>query len=113
VVNRVAHGAVRAGWGLVLLSRPRPLLTRAGHPDCGSGPVAVPGGRGARHVGQALIVVATGRRDVRLLGVAADLLHAASGVALAVASPRWRRVGVVEAVLATGFAVAGRPSVEE
>lgn len=61
---------------------------------------------GARHVLQAGVELAAWPRW-RRLGATADLLHAASGVGLAAVDPRWRRVALADAALATSWAVVG------
>lgn len=103
----MTHGAVRVGWGMLLLGAPRRVLARVGHPDADGAPVAVARVLGARHVGQGLVTMATGRRDVLLLGTTADVLHACTAVALAAASPAWRRVGMLDTAVAAGFAATG------
>jgi hypothetical protein len=99
--------AVRAGWGVILLTWPEQLL-RAG----GGGPVpplAVAAVRvlGARHLLQAgaSAVLATGA--VAGLGALVDMAHAGSCVALAAGSSRWRRVALADALIEAGFAASG------
>lgn len=62
---------------------------------------------GARHLAQALPCAVWPRRGVLQAGVAVDGLHAASMVALAVASPRWRRAALAETCLAVIFTALG------
>jgi len=119
-----AFGAARLAWGLTLLTAPDRCIELAGGPGDGGGPgaggpgagggAAEPGADarriarvlGGRHVLQAGVELAAWPRW-RRLGATADLLHAASGVGLAAVDPRWRRVALIDAALATSWAVVG------
>jgi hypothetical protein len=61
---------------------------------------------GARHGLQGTVEILTGPRW-RKSGAAVDLAHAATGIALAAADPRWRRVALSDAVVASTFAGVG------
>ena len=62
---------------------------------------------GIRQVGQALVTGTQPSAAVLLLGAEVDAAHAASMVALALCSRRWRRAAVVDAMIASLFALAG------
>ena len=62
---------------------------------------------GARQVGQALVTGAQPSAAVLLLGAEVDAAHAASMVALALCSRRWRRAAFADAMIASLFALAG------
>ncbi|GGK81242.1 hypothetical protein [Mangrovihabitans endophyticus] len=99
--------AFRAGWGLVLLCAPRRVLACGGHPAPAAPARAVARILGTRHLIQAGLTALAPTRPVVALGAVADVLHAATGVALAVTSPRWRAVAVADTALAAGFAAWG------
>lgn len=71
-----------------------------------SDPIARRGVRvaGVRHVGQAALSLAV--PELRILGVAVDALHAASMLAVAGVSRRFRRPALWQAALATALLVA-------
>jgi hypothetical protein len=101
-------GALRLAWGTALLGAPLRCISLvpgapAGVPDDA---VTVARVLGGRHVLQGLAEIAAWP-SLRRLGAAADILHAATGVALAATDRRWRSVARADAALATGFAVAG------
>ena len=62
---------------------------------------------GIRQVSQALVMGAQPSAAVLLLGAEVDAAHAASMVALALFSRRWRRAALADAVIASLFALAG------
>jgi hypothetical protein len=62
---------------------------------------------GIRQVGQALVTRTQPSAAVLLLGAEVDAAHAASMVALALSSRRWRRAALAEAMIASLFALAG------
>lgn len=98
---------VRAAWGTVLLAAPD-LIVGRGHSRC-TGTVArrtvqVLGGR---QVIQSALTAWRPTTAVLTVGAAADVLHAASMVALAVVDARWRGRAAADAVLGSSFAVAG------
>ena len=65
---------------------------------------------GARHVIQALTLSRTRSKGWRTVGVATDVFHALSMVALAGISERYRRLAVLAAVAAGVWGVSGWPS---
>ncbi|HTR71048.1 MAG TPA: hypothetical protein VMH41_12590 [Mycobacteriales bacterium] len=92
--------AVRAATGIGLLSAPAPL-ERLIAPPGGEPPTAVARLLGARLLMQSLVEATLPLRIVVVSGGAVDVLHAASMVVIAVAEPRYRRVAVVSALVAT------------
>lgn len=95
---------LRAGWGVVLLSAPRPLLRLVGE---AVDPKAVVVLRvlGARHVGQSVLEASFPRPAVGYLSAAVDGMHALTGLGLALMASRWRRGALIDAAVATAFAV--------
>jgi hypothetical protein len=98
--------AVRAGWGIILLALPEPLL-RAGGGSVSPAAAAAVRVLGVRHLLQAGASAARPQGSVAGLGALVDTMHAGSCVGLAVASTRWRRVALVDALVEAGFAAAG------
>jgi hypothetical protein len=112
LIRRWAVPALHAAWGCALLCAPgRILAAAAGRRPAAAAP---PGSRaaavlrllGARHLGQAVITAARPSRAVYTLGAAADLLHAASCLALAAADRRWRHAGIAGGTGAAAFGIA-------
>jgi hypothetical protein len=97
---------MRAGWAVLLLSRPDRLL-RAGGAEPRPAAVAVVRVLGTRHLLQAAITAGLATPTVLSLGALADTAHACSCVALAAGSARWRRVALADALIEAGFAAAG------
>lgn len=97
----------RGGYGAVLLADPdlvaEPLLGR----PLGGNESAVARALAVRHLVQALCSRARPTVAMLELGVAIDLLHAASMVALGLADHERRRAALTDAALATSFAIAG------
>jgi hypothetical protein len=95
--------STRAAWGVALLTVPGRLIRWAGGDDSQRARAV---GRllGARHLVQAGLVAAGWRPAVWPLGPAADVAHAATAASLAAADRRWRRVGIIDTVLALSFA---------
>lgn len=96
--------AIRALWGTALLVVPAHLLRATGSTPTRTA-VGVARVLGGRHLLQA---AATTIRPTSLVrwGAAADAAHAATGLALAAASCRWRRTALIDSVVAAGFAAA-------
>lgn len=61
---------------------------------------------GACHLVQAGAVYRLGG-NAREIGTVVDLLHGATSVVFSIVSPLWRRAALIDAVVATGFAVLG------
>jgi hypothetical protein len=99
--------AVRAGWGLILLTRPEQLLRAHGGGPVPPAAIAAVRVLGVRHLLQAgaSAVLATG--SVAGLGALVDMAHAGSVVALAAGSSRWRRAALTDALIEAGFAASG------
>jgi hypothetical protein len=97
---------VRGVANAVLVARPGDVLRAV------STPAPRPARRvvrllGARVVLQQVAVLAVPTRPLVLLGAAVDTLHAASMVATALASPRYRRAAALSAATASASAVLG------
>ena len=97
---------VRAGWGITLLIAPGPVLRLFGGANEGRAPRRIMRVLGARHVAQAGAEYRLGGR-AREMGIGVDLLHGATSVVFGVVSPLWRRAALIDAGVATGFAVLG------
>jgi hypothetical protein len=97
---------VRAAWGLFLVTQPSTgVRVVVGRPATGT-VRQVARVLGIRQMLQAAVTGVHDDRTMRRIGASADALHALSMVALAVASRRWRRTGVVETAIAALFALA-------
>jgi hypothetical protein len=101
----------RAGYGVALVAVPGLLIgltgQRPGRRDC-----AVARVLGARHLVQAGVTAATQLADpgdsvVLGGGVAVDLVHASTMVALGVLDPRVRRAALIDAGVEMALAVSG------
>ncbi|MBL7258084.1 hypothetical protein [Paractinoplanes lichenicola] len=101
-----ATGPARAGWGAALLLAPEPLLRQAAGSPVPAAAMTVARVLGTRQLVQAVVTTAAPGPRVARLSAALDVLHAATGVALAVASPRWRTIALTDAAFATALAVA-------
>jgi hypothetical protein len=98
--------ALRAAWGAALLISPAAVAAKVtGPPDRRVRAVARL--LGARHVLQAAVTSAEPTAAVVVAGVLADALHALSMVAVAAVDRGHRRVALVDAGIAGGFALAG------
>jgi hypothetical protein len=103
----VARFGLRAALGAAQALFPglasRPLVVQP-LDRCSRGVIRV---LGIRQVGQALVMGAQPSAVVLLLGAEVDAAHAASMVALALCSRRWRRAALADAMIASLFALAG------
>jgi hypothetical protein len=99
--------ALRAGYGLLLLGAPGPVARLYAGRGCDRRTVAVARVLGARHLAQAALSARHRSETALGLGVAVDLLHAASMIGLAVLDRSRTRAGLLDATGAAGFAVAG------
>jgi hypothetical protein len=100
--------AARAGWGAVLVTVPGPVFTTVtGHPATARDRWVLRV-LGARHLAQAAVTAARPTPVVLGLGTAMDLLHAATCAGAVAFLPRWRRPGLVDGGVATGFAFGCR-----
>ena len=91
---------------MTLLIAPGPVLRLFGGADEGRAPRRVMRVLGARHLVQAGAEYRLGGR-AREIGIGVDLLHGATSVVFGVVSPPWRRAALIDAGVATGFAVLG------
>ncbi|HTW08578.1 MAG TPA: hypothetical protein VME46_13760 [Acidimicrobiales bacterium] len=95
----------RLAWAGALLAAPDRLVAAdGGQTDARSRAVAR--ALGARHALQATVELVSWPRW-RRTGVAVDVLHAATGVALAAMDQPRRRVAITDAAIATVFALVG------
>jgi hypothetical protein len=62
---------------------------------------------GARHAAEAVVLARRPGPSVRRIVTGVDLLHGASMVALAVLSPRYRRIATASALAAGALGLAG------
>ena len=99
--------AVRAGWGVILLTMPERLLRLDGAGPVPTAAVLAARSLGMRHLLQAGVSAVLGTRPVAGLGAIVDMAHAASCAGVAVASPRWRRVATADLLIEAGFAASG------
>jgi hypothetical protein len=98
----------RAGYGGALLIVPGPVIRVAAGRPAGPRARAVARVLGARHLLQAALTVAAAPDGPALgVGVAIDLVHAASMTALALADRQVRRLTLSDALIETTFAAAG------
>jgi hypothetical protein len=105
---KLTRGAalVRAAWGGALLLDAAAILNSSGNRPTRSS-LIVARVLGGRQVAQGAISAAFPEPAVLAGGVAADALHSATAVGLALVSPRWRSVALTEAVLAATLAGTG------
>jgi hypothetical protein len=97
----------RAVWGCALLIAPDRIL-RAGRPGpVPSAAIAVARTLGTRQVLQSALAALAPTGPVAGLGAAVDALHAGTEVGLAAVSPRWRRIALTDAAIATALAASG------
>ena len=99
---------LRVGWGVLLLAVPGRVLSAGGWTDAGTGPRRVVRVLGVRHLVQSALEVRV-PQVAPVWWIAVDALHAVSALGVATVSGPWRRVAVIDAVVAGGFAAAGRP----
>ncbi len=102
-----AFPLVRAGYGVLLVCAPDPVVRRyGGHPADRRARV-VARILGARHLTQAVLTLGTPGPTVLALGVEADLAHAASMLGLGAVDRARRRAALIDAAGAGSFALAG------
>lgn len=97
----------RGSLGLVELVAPAAVLRAVGTDPADPESLAVVRVLGARHLLQAVITTARPTSGTRRLGVGVDAAHAASMIALAVASRSHRRAALCSATTATALAAGG------
>ncbi len=98
-----ARIATRLGWGLMLLVAPAPVLRASTSPVTPAW-CAVARLLGVRHVAQALVELRVAPRRPALLR-AVDGAHAASALVVARLDRGRRRLALIDAAIATGFAL--------
>jgi len=98
--------AVRASYGAVLVCAPGPLIRARTGRRPSRRVQAVARLLGLRHLAQALVCGAAPTRWLIRAGAAADLLHAASMLAVAAEDRRLQPAALTDAGIATGFAAA-------
>ncbi len=96
----------RAVWGMALVVFPDRVGSALGVPITGELRTAARV-LGGRDVAQAAVTMTHPTAATVRLGVAVDLLHAASVLAEAVRSPQRRRASLTSGSVALGFAAAG------
>lgn len=106
-----AVSLLRGAWGLLLLSRPEPVLAVMGpHTPSPELDRAVLRVLGSRQLAQAGVTLVLPGRPVLALGALVDALHAASMVAVAALDRDHRREGLLDASVAGAFAAASLTS---
>lgn len=106
--RRTGMAAVtRAVWGGLLLAAPGAVLAVTVRNDPAFlGPARVVlRVLGARHLVQAGVEARWPRRRVLAFATVVDGLHAATGLALGAADRKWRRPALLDAAVASGFAL--------
>jgi hypothetical protein len=98
---------VRAGYGVALLCVPGKLIMARTGRRPSRRVRAVARLLGVRHLTQALVCGAVPTRWLIRAGTAADVLHAASMLALAGEDPWLQPAALTDAGIATGFAAVG------
>jgi hypothetical protein len=97
----------RAGWAAVLLLAPERVLAIGGQPSIPAAAVVVARVLGARQLLQSALTAAAPTGPLLSVGAAVDAVHAGTDVGLAAVSPRWRRIALIDAVIAATFAGSG------
>lgn len=97
----------RAGWATALLLVPERVLGVGGQPSIPAAAVVVARVLGARQLLQAALTAAAPTGSLLSAGAAVDAVHAGTNVGLAAMSPRWRRIALIDAVIAATFAASG------
>ena len=92
-----------AAWGVALLVGPDRVIRAAGADSDLTGAVVAARLLGARQLAQAAALAAR-PQDVARAAVVTDSVHAASMLGVALLAPRYRRIAVVSAVIATALA---------
>lgn len=96
----------RVAWGVLLLAAPHVVLA-VSHGDDPHDRAARRVLRilGCRHLAQTAVELAGPRPAVQYLGAGVDGIHALTSAGLAALDRRWRRSAVIDAAVASGFAV--------
>ena len=107
LLPRLLFPAARVCYGAALLSAPGLTLGLVTGEAPSARARAVVRILGARHLAQAVLTMWRPRRTVLAAGAGIDWCHAASMLALAVASPGLRRAGLADAMAAGAFTATG------
>ena len=97
---------IRVGWGMTLLIAPASVLRLFGGADEDRTAQRVMRALGARHLVQAGAEYRLGGR-ARKIGTEVDLLHGITSIIFSIVSRPWRRAALIDAGVATGFAILG------
>jgi|tagenome__1003787_1003787.scaffolds.fasta_scaffold20296325_1 hypothetical protein len=98
--------AVRGAWGCVLLLAPAQALTLCARRPVDGPAVVVARVLGARQVLQSAVTAFAPTVAVTGLSAIVDALHGSTSAALAVVSPQWRRVALVDMAIAASLAAS-------
>jgi hypothetical protein len=97
----------RAAWGAAMLFAPRLVLERVHGVDTDTTAVMVARILGARHLVQAALSGIDPSPEVLAMGVWVDTAHASSALALAAVDHSRARAGIIDGVVALGWAGIG------
>ncbi len=96
----------RVIWAAVLLAAPgRVLAVSHGDDPHNSTARWVLRVLGARHLAQTAVELAGPRPTVQYIGTGVDAIHALTSAGLAAVDRRWRRSAIIDAAVASGFAL--------
>ncbi|MGD0686992.1 MAG: hypothetical protein ABSA03_17985 [Streptosporangiaceae bacterium] len=103
----VAFPVLRGAYGVILLLAPGATIRLSGAQPPGPRGRRVTRLLGARHLIQAAVTAAAPNSVVLTVGAQADVAHAASILALAIADRPLRRAGLADGLIAAALAAAG------
>ena len=104
----LAAVVARAGWASVLLLAPERVLGIGGRPSAPpAAAVAVARVLGARQLAQVVVTAARPSGPVAGTGAAVDAIPAGTDMGLAATSARWRRIALIDAIIAAVLAASG------
>lgn len=110
-----AREGTRLGYGLVLLLAPDRLLKTLTGVRLDRRGRTLARVLGARHLLQAIVSTRAGEGAQRQMGGVVDQMYAASMLGVALLSPRWRRLALIDGAAASLFSLAGtsHPEVDQ